>query len=78
MTEDEKLGFEHGCRVMIKMMKSGAYMLRDKGMGDIGWGLFGFADYVERDVDRMAERYASIGYEAILQEVKLPEDKEEK
>lgn len=31
MTEDEKSGFQNGCRVMLKMMEGGAYMLQDGG-----------------------------------------------
>lgn len=67
MIEDEKRGFQNGCRVMIKMMKSGAYILQDGGQRDIAEAVFCFVDHAEQDVERMTEMYAEHGYEAIMQ-----------
>lgn len=75
MTEDEKRGFEHGCRVMIKMIEEGGYLFQESGRRDIATTFFGFVSRAKRDVKNMTELYAIHGYDAIMQA--LEERKEE-
>lgn len=77
MTEDEKRGFEHGFRVMLKMMEGGAYILQDGGQRAIAEAVFGFVDHAEQDVERMTALYAEHGYDAIMQALEEREEGDE-
>ena len=51
MTEDEKRGFQNGCRVMLKMMEEGGYLFQNSGRRDIATTFFGFVSRAKRDVE---------------------------
>lgn len=74
MTEDEKIGFEHGCRVMIKMVEEGGYLFQNSGRRDIATTFFGFVSKAKCDVERITELYATHGYEAIMQALEEREE----
>ena len=78
MTEDEKRGFRNGCRVMLKMMEGGAYMLQDGGQRAIAEAVFGFVDHAEQDVESMTEMYADHGYDAIMKALEEREEEDER
>ena len=69
MTEDEKIGFEHGFRVMLKMVEEGGYIFLKSGRKDLANAFFGFISRAERDVERITDLYAEHGYDAIMQAV---------
>ena len=69
MTEDEKRGFEHGFRVMLKMVEEGGFIFEKSGKYSLANAFFGFIDRAERDVERITELYAEHGYDAIMQAV---------
>lgn len=77
MTEDEKRGFEHGCRVMLKMMEGVAYILQDGGQRAVAEAVFCFVDHAEQDVERMTELYVDHGYDAIIQVLEEREEGDE-
>ena len=74
MTEDEKRGFEHGFRVMLKMVEEGGYLFLKSGRKDLANAFFGFVSRAERDVERITELYAEHGYDAIMQALEEREE----
>lgn len=78
MTEDEKRGFQNGCRVMLKMMEEGGYIFKQKGIYTFANAFFGFVDRAEHDVERMTELYAAHGYETIMKAVGRREEEDTK
>lgn len=78
MTEDEKRGFQNGCRVMLKMMEGGAYILQDGGQRAIAEAVFGFVDHAEQDVESMTELYADHGYDTIMKALEEREEEDER
>lgn len=69
MTEDEKRGFEHGFRVMLKTVEEGGYFFLKSGRKDLANAFFGFIGRAERDVERITDLYAEHGYDVIMQAI---------
>lgn len=74
MSEDEKRGFQNGCRVILKMMEESGYNFQQKGIYTFANVLFGFVDRAEQDVEKLTELYSTYGYDVIMQAVVYREE----
>ena len=68
---DEKNAFEHGLRIMLKLMEGGANEAMACGEKDNAYFLMGVVDSVEGGIPEIAEMYADSGYETLMRQVAL-------
>lgn len=66
---DEKLAFEHGMRVMLKLMEGCANEAQADGKPDKANFLYGIVDSAEKDIPQITDFYAQGGYAVLMRQV---------
>lgn len=66
---DEKLAFEHGLRIMLKLMEGCANEAMADGHKDNAYFLMGIVDNAETNITEIADWYHQSGYDVLQRQV---------
>lgn len=62
----EQRAFEHGLRIMLKLMEGCANEAQADGKPNYANFLYGIVDHAEKDIPEITSMYAESGYETLM------------
>lgn len=68
---DEKLAFEHGLRIMLKLMEGCANEAMADGKPNYANFLLGIVDNAEQDIREIADMYHKSGFDVLMRQVSV-------